>query len=166
MTPTHVYQHADEIKPYHTEPLPATLPSSDAIPPRILAMTKYGVATVDVPFNMEQQIQEFEKWETNGIQLDRQGVYSRKVQHPTSEKHSALIKAYVGFVSLCFKRPVHKMDLSIYQEANTFFTYISFLKERESSRGHILHHISLANKINSYIKTKAKEEEHIFHCNR
>jgi hypothetical protein len=72
----------------------------------------------------------------------------------------------VGFVSLAFKRPLGKLDLSIYQEASTFFTFISFLKEREVSRGHLLHHISLANKLNSFIKTKAKGEEHIYHCNR
>jgi hypothetical protein len=131
-----------------------------------MTITRYGIPSGNVPLKMELEIAEFEKWETNGIQLDRVGMYSKKVQQNTNASHSSLIKAYVGFVSLAYKRPHYRLGLSIYQEATTFFTFISFLKERDVSRGHLLHHISLANKINSYMKTKAKGDEHIFHCNR
>ena len=57
-------------------------------------------------------------------------------------------------------------DLVSQTDAKAFITFISFLKERSVSRGHLLHHISLASKVNSYIKTKACDDEHIYHCNR
>lgn len=153
-------------KPYWTQPLPNCLPSLDWIPLGFRNQARYGISEVDVPPSLEREMDKFEAWETNGIQLDRGGIYSRKVQQTTTSSHSSLMKAFFGFVHTCYKRQLNRLGLNVYQEAEVFMGFISFLKEREVSRGHLLHHISLSSKVNIYLKTMATEGDHIQHCNR
>ena len=153
-------------KPYWTQELPNCLPSLSWIPPGILNQARYGISEVDIPYKLEREMEEFEAWETNGIQLDRGGVYARRVQVATKSTHTSLIRAFFGFVHTCYKRQFNRLGLSVYQEAEVFMGFISFLKEREVSRGHLLHHIALATKVNAYLKVKATEGDHMQHCNR
>ena len=153
-------------KPYWTQPLPSTLPSLTWIPSGFQNQARYGISDGDIPVKLEREMEEFEAWETNGIQLDRGGVYARKVQQSTTSSHSSLMKAFFGFVHTCYKRQMRRLGLSVYQEAEVFMAYISFLKEREVSRGHLLQHIALASKVNAFIKAKATEGDHMQHCNR
>ena len=117
---------------------------------------------------VEEEILAFQNWETNGIQLDRGGIYSRKVQVTTIENHEHQMKAYLGFVVAAYKRNVDDMSLTAYLETPIFFSFVSFLMERKVSRGHLLHHISLANKIVAFLKSKADEDDddQIQHCIR
>ena len=154
------------VKGYWTAPLPCTLPSLDFIPHKFIEQTKYGISSDKIPEKLEAEMEDFDRWETNGIQLDRDGVYARKVQVTTTSSHSSLMKAFLGFVSNCYRRSLQRLGLSVYQEAEVFFAFISFLKEREVSRGHLLHHISLSSKVNMYLKTMATHEDHKAHCIR
>jgi hypothetical protein len=132
----------------------------------VLAKAKYGLPTATLPKNLFREIHHFKVWETNGVQLDRGGVYAKKVQQPTMESHQAIIKAFMGFTATAFKVDKRKLALALYQQADIFLSFISFLIQRDVSRGHILHHITLANKINSYLQSKATNPKHIQHCNR
>jgi hypothetical protein len=76
------------------------------------------------------------------------------------------MRAYLGFVVAAYKRSLNTISLTAYLETPIFFSFVSFLMERKVSRGHLLHHISLANKIVAFLKSKSEDEDQIQHCNR
>jgi hypothetical protein len=139
------------------------------IPEGMMGIRHYGLPSsnsMDQTNLVEEEIQEFLYWETNGNQLDRSGIYARKVQVTTIDNHSNQMKAYLGFVVAAYKRDVNQMSLTVYLETPIFFSFISFLMERKVSRGHMLHHISLANKIVAFLKSKSIDQDQIQHCLR
>jgi hypothetical protein len=107
--------HLIEEKDYWTDPLPMHLPSMGFITPEMMSMAKYGLSSENLKVHIQDEIQAFESWETNGIQLNRVGVYSKKVQVTTTTSHKTLIQSYLGFLSFVLKRPQKKLTLANYQ---------------------------------------------------
>jgi hypothetical protein len=142
------------------------------IPKSMLDAKHYGLhihifpELEDQASKVEDEIQAFQTWETNIIQLDRAGPYARKVQVTTSPLHVSRIKAYLGFVVEAYSRNVEDLSITTYLEAPIFLAFISFLMERKVAKGHMLHHISVANKIVAFIKAKSKDGPQIQHCTR
>jgi hypothetical protein len=132
----------------------------------MLNVTKYGLASSDLPSLLLEEIRAFKAWETNGVQLDRGGLYVKRVQQPTVDNHECIIKAYMGFVWTAYQKEKDKLSLCLYQDANLFLSFVSFLKERDVSRTHLLHHVGLANKINAYIQSTVTNDAHVKHCKR
>jgi len=146
-----------------------SLPGLAFIPNGMMDLRSYGLPSSNsmTQNNMVgEEIQAFTDWETNGIQLDRGGIYARKVQVTTIDNHASQMKAYLGFVVVAYKRNVDDMSLTAYLETPIFFSFVSFLMERKVSRGHLLHHISLANKIVAFLKSKSEDDDQIQHCTR
>jgi hypothetical protein len=141
----------------------------DFIPEGMMEIKNYGLPDSNSMHQdnmVEGEMVEFQKWETNGIQLDRSGKYARKVQVTTIDNHVSQMRAYLGFVVAAYKRSLNTISLTAYLETPIFFSFVSFLMERKVSRGHMLHHISLANKIVAFLKSKSEDEDQIQHCNR
>lgn len=134
-----------------------------------MTIKQYGLpssGSMDQNNMVEEEIEAFLEWETNGIQLDRGGIYAKKVQVTTTENHTSLMKGYLGFVAAAYKRHVDDLSLTAYLETPIFFSFVSFLMERKVSRGHLLHHISLAIKIVAFHISKSQDADQIHHCNR
>lgn len=150
-------------------PLPVTLPGIQFIPVGMMEIRNYGLPTSHSMYQsnrVDEEIKSFLDWETNGIQLDRGGIYAKKVQVTTIQNHDSQMRAYLGFVVAAYKRNVDDISITAYLETEIFFSFVSFLMERKVSRGHLLHHISLANKIVAFLKSKSEDDDQVQHCKR
>jgi hypothetical protein len=146
--------------------LPTSMPGAECIPQSVRGLSRYGIADHDVPPGLEREILAFSTWETEGIQLDRAGAYTKKVQRPTMTNHVGTIRSFMGFMSVAYDIDVESVSLSLYQDAHKFLAFISFLVDRDVSRGHCLSHVSLANKINAFLQSRATNTVHVQHCER
>ena len=115
------------------------------------AIKTYGLGN-KAPLAVRQEIDDFVKWSTTSIQLDRSDRYSAAVQRTTTEKHETCILAYLGFlVNVKGEITLADVSMSLYSDPYLFAAFLSFLRSRDVGRGHVLKHVSLARKVNNYL---------------
>lgn len=98
-----------------------------------------------------EHIEAFKAWSTEDIQLDR-GRYVAPVQTSTLDKQEECILAFMGYLDKYWDVDVMAMSLYQYQDLHAFADYISYILARGAGRGHAVKHISLAKKINAFLK--------------
>lgn len=113
--------------PYWTEPLPLTLPPGNAFSPELLEGARYGLPT-PLPPQLEQGVLAYEGWSKATLQLDRVGPHIRPVQGVTFKGQQDCIRQYMGFLVHHFGVAPSALELSLYQDAAKFITFITFLK--------------------------------------
>lgn len=101
-----------------------------------------------------EEVAGFVRWSESDIQLDRDARYAAAAQTTTTEKHADVIKAYLGYtVHISGDYTKDTVALAAYRAPHTFLAFISYLMGRGVGRGHILKHMSVARKVNSYLQT-------------
>jgi hypothetical protein len=103
-----------------------------------------------------QHIQDFRAWSMEDIQLDR-GRYVAPVQTSTIDKQEECILAYMGYLEKYWDVDVTAMSLYQYQDLHSFADYISYILARGAGKGHAVKHISLAKKINAFLKAEQQD---------
>ncbi len=64
------------------------------------------------------------------------------------------MKAFIGYsVNILHKYTAETVGLSVYTEPDVIAGFVSFLIARCVGRGHILKHLSVARKVNSFLMT-------------
>jgi hypothetical protein len=106
-----------------------------------------------------KEIETYERWAAAPINTERSQRYVRAVQSTTLAKSSNLMLAYMGFVSRYFNQPADNLTLAQqYTDAQRLAAFVSYLKARTSSRGHISKHLSLAKKVCDFLQSGSPED--------
>lgn len=130
----------------------------------MLFCTHAGLPRVDAPSTLLKEIQVYEQWAAAPINTERSQRYVRAVQSTTLAKSSSLILAYMGFVSRYFSQASEKLTLGQqYTDPQRLVAFVSFLRARNSQRGHISKHLSLAKKVCDFLQSGSPEDAPIRH---
>jgi hypothetical protein len=114
---------------------------------------RYGIIRNSVPSNVRDELEVFDRWQSDPINLDRSPRYMRAVQSTTSNKHETVILGYLGYVRAYFAVPLPQLGLCAYADPAQFAQFVAYLRARGVSKGQLLKHVSLARKINDFLKS-------------
>ena len=143
----------------HSPPPPPptyyTFPST--LPPTILTPTqvkeRYGFEEASTPPKLKHELQNFAIWSKEDFNFSRGMRYSNSVQEDTLSHQLQCMRAYCGYVTKYFFQDVpSSATLSFYKDPQHLASFVAYLKARGSQRGHLMKHISLAKKVNFYLK--------------
>ena len=155
-----IKQHLRMDRPQAFEDFPMTLPH--------LVLTKeeqsapYGLqkggGRTDLPLALQKEIRLFERWSTEPVQLTRTEPYSAPVQSTTLVSQEHAISAYLGYV-VNIAKVVRREDAGLQEWSRPylFIGFIMFLILRDVGKGYLLKNISLAKKINAYLRARGGE---------
>lgn len=107
----------------------------------------------EVPKQLRQQINVFERWQTDPINLERGERYVRAVQSATAEKHETCILGYLGYVQSRYRVQFDQLSLNAYLEPDKFSQFIAYLKARGVQRGQLVKHVSIARKLADFLQS-------------
>ena len=147
-------------EPAHVAPsytFPSRLPEVVLTPEQ--QQEKYGIMRSSVPSNVRDELEVFDRWQSDPINLDRSPRYTRAVQSTTSDKHETVILGYLGYVRAYFAVPLPQLGLCAYADPTQFAQFMAYLRARGVSKGQLLKHVSLARKVNDFLKSGSMTSE-------
>lgn len=113
----------------------------------------YGIPADDVPPRLKQDLENFQKWSSQDINLTRTVQYAHGVQSATVDGHIKAIRAYAGYLTLYGGVQLEEVGINHYQDPHLFAGFVAFLRARNVTRNPMVSHVSLARKVNAFINT-------------
>lgn len=163
-----VQQHTQDVQPqrhdepylaYGNMPFPSTLPECILLPHEV--QENYGICKGSEPRELMEDISRFKGWSGVSVNTERGPAYVHSVQSTSLEDVGKRARGYLGYVSMHFHVPPDQLTLSHYQDPQKILHFMSYLKARGASVGHITNHLSLARKINDYLKSGSQMDHPI-----
>ena len=147
-------QRSSLRQPVHAPPsytFPSRLPDVVLTPEQ--QQEKYGIPRSSVPSNVRAELDVFCRYQSDAINLDRGARYTRAVQSTTSDKHETIILGYLGYVRTYFAVPTLQLGLCAYADPTQIAQFVAYLRARGVSKFQLLKHVSLARKVNDFLKS-------------
>ena len=116
---------------------------------------KYSIPEICEPTELKLDIDTFCEWSSEPFNLERGAAYAHAVQPATLDGHRRALKAFVGFVRMYHHVELFNLTLGVYRDPALLASFVSYLRAREVTKGHILSHVSLARKVNDYLAAGA-----------
>lgn len=113
----------------------------------------YGIPAEHVPPQFKSEMDGFTTWSSMPVNLSRGMQYAHGVQATTVEGHLKQMRAYAGYLTLYGNVTLEEVSLQHYADPTLFLSFISFLRARNVTRYPLVHHVSLARKVNAYLST-------------
>ena len=129
---------------------PVTLPVVILTPEQ--QVERYGLLPAHTPQSLRNELTDYERWQTEPINLERSDRYVRAVQSTTTEKMESVVMGYLGYVSHYFPRGG---IISMWEYGNPakIASFVAYLLARHVQKGHVLKHISVARKVNDFMQS-------------
>lgn len=115
---------------------------------------RYGIESGAVSRALRLEMEEFERWQVEPINAERSARYARAVQTTTIDKQERTILSFLGYVGKYF--PNKTAGLGRYAEPQIVAAFLGYIMARGVFKGHVLKHVSLARKVNDYLKSGAR----------
>jgi hypothetical protein len=108
---------------------------------------------------IKKEIALFKKWSTNPFQFDRGERYTGRVASETMDKQQGKIRAFLGYVASFKNEPVEQVGLDCYSVPKYLTDFMAYLLARGVGKGHLLGHLSVARKVNDFLKSQKPDDE-------
>jgi len=113
----------------------------------------YGLDKHQKPTALSKDVRAFKDWSVTDFNFSRGMRYSRSVQSETIDGHIMQIRAYMGYLSIYHDVPLDRLNLNLYAKPELIVRFLAFLIARQVGKGHLMSHISLARKINDFLRS-------------
>lgn len=114
----------------------------------VVGSTRYGLPTKQWPPALREEVDGFEAWTTNVVQLDRPSAY-KGMQAISWDKYEDIICSFMGFLHRCMNLAINTLSLRYFLDPSMVVHMVSFLVQRQSAST-ITKTIEVARKINAY----------------
>jgi len=118
-------------------------------------MHGYGLKHGDLPYLVRAQVDRYQAWCTDRVNLSRGVEYAQPVQTETVKKNIECIRGFLGFLSLRAHINISS-GILLYWNPQYIAMFVSFLLARGVSKGQVIKHISVARKVGKYLGTTSK----------
>ena len=131
---------------------PVTLPIVLLTPEQ--QVERYGLLPAHTPQSLRDELADYERWQTEPINLERSDRYVRAVQSTTTEKTESVVMGFLGYVSHYFPRG-DVISMREYGNPSKIASFVAYLQARHVQKGHVIKHISVARKVNDFMQSGA-----------
>ena len=130
---------------------PTSLPPTTLTPPQV--KERYGFEEASTPPKLKHELQCFSTWSKEDFNFTRGRRYSNSVQEDTLTNQLQCMRAFCGYITKYFHGDMpSSATIYFYKDPQYLASFVAYLKARGAQRGHLIKHISLAKKVNFYLK--------------
>lgn len=122
---------------------------------------KYGIPRNSVPAVLRRELEKFDTWQSEPVNLERSARYMRAVQTTTSEKHETTLLGYLGYCLRYFRLDPNRISLSEYAHPTRIAQFVAYLQARGVLKAQVVKHLSMARKVNDYLQSGAPPDSPI-----
>lgn len=154
---------ANRLPRHHLNALPTRLP--ECLLEDHFLLQGYGVGLDELGLRLRCELEKYSAYCTASINLQRLSpAFHRAVQSTTIVSETERIRGFLGFLSRHHYIDIDSLGLACYWNATYLTRFVSFLLARETSKGTVLKHLTIAKKVSDFLisapNTSDREKEY------